>query len=56
MLEHPVLGDRPGGDGEGLGVCEMVLCTQSPRLPGLGPALDKRVGNCRPFSSRALIL
>ena len=35
---------------------EIALCTQSPRLPGLGPALDKTGGNCRPFSSRALIL
>lgn len=56
MLERPVLDDGPGGDEEGLETCEIVLCTQSSRLPGLGPALDKTGGNCRPFASRALIL
>lgn len=38
------MGDEPGGDGEGLEVCEIMLCTLS---PGLGTALDKRRGNCR---------
>ena len=41
------MGDEPGGDGEGLEVCEVMLCTLSPMLPGLGTALDKRRGNCR---------
>lgn len=38
------MGDEPGGDGEGLEVCEIMLCTLS---LGLGTALDKRRGNCR---------